>query len=133
MSQQDRLLEIYGALPETERHALLSYAEFLGSRNDVSVAAESEASSPDADDEIVARPLDYPRPAKESVVAAIRRLSKTYPMINTDHLMDETSIVMSSHLMKGVSAPQAIDELEALFYRHYVALTVPDDQQENER
>ena len=60
---EKRLREIIGELPETQAVALLEYAEFLAARY----------SGPKE----IAEPLDIPRPEKESVVKAIKRLGAT--------------------------------------------------------
>ena len=67
-------------------------------------------------------PKEIPRPREESVVAAIRRLSETYYMIDKSVLLSETSGLMSAHIMQGRPAEAVIDELEALFSNHYEKL-----------
>ena len=64
-------------------------------------------------------PVNLPRPENESVVAAIRRLSKSYRMLDKSDMLHETSDLMSSHVLKGRPAEEVIDELEVLFLRHY--------------
>ena len=63
--------------------------------------------------------MAIPRPEKESVVGAMKRLRKTYPMIDPDRLLDEASGLMSAHLLGGRPAADVIDDLEALFERHF--------------
>ncbi len=101
------LLKHFRALPEAQQRSLLDYAEFLASRE--TLPAEAVPTSP----------LDIPRPEKESVVAAIKRLRKTYPMLDPDALLDQTSGLMMQHMIHGRAAPEVIDELEALFARRY--------------
>ena len=60
-----------------------------------------------------------PRPDKESVVKAIKRLRATYHMLDQNRLFNETSQHMTSHLLHGKPAAEIIDELEAMFARHY--------------
>jgi len=50
---------------------------------------------------------------------AIRRLAKTYPMIDRDRLFQQTSALMAQHVMQGRPAAEVIDELEALFAETY--------------
>ncbi len=66
-------------------------------------------------------PLDIRRPDAESVVAAIKRLAKTYPMLNREALLHEASTLMSAHVMQGRSANDVIDDLQALFESAYTA------------
>ena len=102
---EQRLREILGELPEAQARALLEYAEFLAARY----------SGPK---EITA-PLDIPRPQKESVVKAIKRLGATYPMVDRAKMLNETSVLMTQHVISGREAAEVIDELEILFRRHY--------------
>ena len=105
---QRRLLQIHGRLPETDRATLEAFAEFLASRG----------AAPDRVDALV-EPLEIPRPAEESVIAAIRRLSRTYHMLDKAAVLHETSGLMSAHILQGRAASDVIDELESLFLRHY--------------
>lgn len=101
-----RLREIFERLGKRERESLLDFAEFL--------AARCPAETPEA-----AEPRHTPRPEKESVVAAIKRLSATYYMIDRSKLLHETSGLMAQHVMQGRDAADVIDELELIFQRHY--------------
>ncbi len=107
---QQRLLNLFRALPAAGRETLLSFAEFLAQRE----AAHRAPAGAD-----VVEPVDIPRPASESVVAAIRRLSSTFPMLDRDALLHETADLMSAHVIQGRSAADVIDELEVIFRRHY--------------
>jgi hypothetical protein len=100
-----RLREILGQLPEAQARALLEYAEFLAARY----------GGPPA----MTAPLDIPRPEKESVVKAIQRLGATYPMLDRSKMLNETSVLMTQHIIQGRDAVEVIDELELLFQRHY--------------
>ena len=64
-------------------------------------------------------PLNIPRPDPESVVAAIKRLAKTYPMLNREALLHDASTLMSAHVMQGRAANDVIDDLQALFESAY--------------
>lgn len=103
---EKRLREILGELPPEQAEQLLEYAEFLRARY---------AGSPPATTE----PLDIPRPPEESVVRAIKRLRETYPMLDPAKLLNETSGLMTQHVVQGRGAVEVIDELEVLFRRHY--------------
>lgn len=99
-----RLVELYVQLPEAERKSLLDFAEFLASRCGPAEPVSLE-------------PLTIPRPAEESVVAAMKRLRETYPMLDHSKLLHEASGLMAQHLMQGRPAPEVIDELEQMFQR----------------
>jgi hypothetical protein len=103
-----RLLKILDTLPEAQETALLEYAEFLVQR----YGGPAE----------ITAPLEIPRPVKESVVKAIQRLSATYPMLDRSKVLNETSVLMTQHVIHGRAAIEVIDELEILFRRHYEKL-----------
>ncbi len=102
----DRLREIFEALPEAPQATLLDFAEFLAARHPPAHLPMGE-------------PEDIPRPPRESVVKAIKRLSATYPMLDRSTMLNDTSSLMSQHIMQGRSAKEVIDDLEALFHREY--------------
>lgn len=108
MPDSKRLLSIFRGLSETRQQALLEYAEFLMAKQGGEAAAE-----------LPAEPLPIPRPAEENVVKAIQRLMQTYPMLERNRLFHEASAQMTRHLIHGVAAKEAIDELERIFARHY--------------
>lgn len=109
---QQRLMRLYRQLSETDRDALMAFAEFLVQRAAAATDHESDAKA-------AVEPLDIPRPGKETVVAAMRRLSATYPMLNKDKLLHEASELMTAHVMQGRPAVEVIDELELVFRRHF--------------
>lgn len=108
-AEERRLLRAYKSLDKPNRQSLMDFAEFLASRNQTDVEVASE-------------PLDIPRPESESVVKAIKRLTATYPMIDKGTLFNETSLLMSQHIMQGREAKEVIDELETLFEKYYLEL-----------
>ena len=112
-ADQQRLLNLYRQLTKAGRRSLLDYAAFLQQREQAADEAMQVVSSPPS------RPVDVPRPAAETVVAAIRRLSQTFPMVNKDEILHEASALMTAHVMQGKAAAEVIDELEAVFRRHY--------------
>ena len=70
------------------------------------------------------KPKDIIRPERESVIAAIKRLKKTFYMLDTDLLLDETSSMMGQHMLRGREAPIVINELQSMFqakYEEYLA------------
>jgi len=108
-ADERRLLRAFRALTDQRRQSLFDYAEFLVDRE-----LPEEAAIPQA-------PLDIERPAKESVVKAVKRLRETYPMIDRAKVLHEVSGLMTQHLVHGRAAPDIIDELENLFQRHFEA------------
>ncbi len=113
---QRRLLKLYRALPEQERASLMAFAEFLAHRAE---AKENET------DQVAESPQPKPiaRPQRETVVAAIRRLSESYFMLDREVLFHETAGLMSAHVLQGRPAREVIDELEQLFAGHYQRLS----------
>jgi len=104
---EKKLLTLFKRLSETDRQSLMAFAEFLRSRD------EAAPGGP------VPEPQPIPRPESESVVAAIKRLSATYPMLDRPELLNESSTLMTQHVMQGRAAAEVVDELEALFRRFY--------------
>lgn len=109
MKDEKRLIELFKRLGETERASLLSFAEFLASR------------MPEAVDEppVSQVPLEIPRPEKETVIGAVKRLAITYPMVDREKMLHETAALMTQHMVQGRPAPDVIDDLERLFAHHY--------------
>ncbi|HIE54810.1 MAG TPA: hypothetical protein EYP90_06475 [Chromatiaceae bacterium] len=110
--EQRRLLDLFSRLDDADRRTLTAFAQFLAFKGGDEEAVEEEARVP-------LEPLPIPRPEKETVVGAMRRLRETYPMVDPDRLLDEASGLMSSHLLGGRPVVEVIDELEALFQRHF--------------
>lgn len=109
-SDQRKLLRLYNGLDDQARESLVAFAEFLGSRDGGGTLPEPRRP---------AEPKPIPRPDSESVIGAIRRLSESYYMVDKSLLLTETSSLMTAHLMHGREAAEVIDELEALFARHF--------------
>jgi len=114
-----KLLTYYRSLPDEVAQQLVDYAEFLASRHNEDI---KEISSPE----------NIPRPEKESVVIAVKRLSATYPMLNKDKLLDQTSSLVSQNMLQGRDAIEVIDELEVIFKRHYTLLLEEFNEESSE-
>ncbi len=71
---------------------------------------------------VISEPEQIPRPQQESVVAAMKRLNRTYPMLDKQHLLNEASSLMAEHMLQGRAAVEVIDELEAVFSKYYKRL-----------
>ena len=108
MKNDKRLIELFNRLGEAERATLLAFAEFLASR--MLEPAELPVSQV---------PLAIPRPEKETVIGAVKRLAATYPMVDREKMLHETAALMTQHMVQGRPAPEVIDDLEQLFKRHY--------------
>lgn len=104
--KEQKLLEYYQCLPKEYAETLLAYAEFMAERFG-------------QDEEISLEVQSIPRPTEESVIAAIKRLSATYPMLDKVKVFNDTSSLMSQHIIQGREAMEVIDELEALFQQEY--------------
>ena len=103
---QQRLDELAGQLSETALRSLLDFAEFLLERDGPR-------------ERVVHEPEPLPRPAEESVVAAMKRLRESYHMLDHGKMLHEASALMAQHLMQGRPAAEVIDDLERIFVRHY--------------
>ena len=102
---ESALLHLFSSMDSAGQAALTEYAKFLAARHP---AAQFDA-----------EPLDIPRPESENVVAAIKRLSATYPMLDKQALLHETSTFMMQHMMQGREAVVVIDDMEVYFSRQY--------------
>lgn len=108
---ESRLLAVFRLLTASGRQALQAYAEALAQRRGASAArADIDAAG--------LRP--EPRPDGESVVMAIKRLTRTYPMLDRRKLIGQASRLMAEHALQGREAAVVIDELEVVFERHYL-------------
>lgn len=99
-----RLLDLFGRLAPGQQDKLIAFAEFLPAR------------TPGAGN---GKPAVIPRPARETVTMAVRRLVHSYPMLDRRQLMAEASQFMAQHALKGRPAVEVIDALEKVFAQHY--------------
>ena len=105
MKGEKKLLDLFDQLTSEQQDKLIAFAEFL------TVHPASDA--------LVSEPLAIPRPAAETVTMAIRRLVRTYPMLERRQLMGEASQLLAQHVLQGRPSAAVIDDLEALFVVHY--------------
>lgn len=110
--EEKDLLKCFRALPPEQQETLFAFAEFLTARTAVTPTVYGE-------------PQVIPRPEKESVVQAIKRLRLTYPMLDYSKMLHEISEYMTQHLIMGKPAVDVIDSLEATFRHQYEALPRP--------
>jgi hypothetical protein len=108
-----KLLNLYDQLGEADRHALFAFVEFLAQRQGTAEAQDGKGQEP------VGKPIEIPRPAEETVIGAIKRLSRSYHMIDRSAILTETSSLMTAHLVHGRETDRVIDELETLFFKAY--------------
>jgi len=112
-----RLLGLLGQLGPADQASLLAFAEFLCSRQQPAVA-ESRSMPPQA----LPEPEPIARPSAESVVAGLKRLARTYPMLDKSEMLSATSDLVATHIMKGTEPAAVIDQLEEIFREHYEQL-----------
>lgn len=129
-AEGERLADLYRRLGPSERASLLAFAEFLlqrsgaatGTGTETGTATDAEtrtAGGAEAVARVSAEPVPIERPAKESVVAAIKRLRRTYPMLERNAMLNEVYVLMNRHMLEGRPAQEVIDELEQAFERRY--------------
>jgi len=107
---EKKLLLVFKKLAMAERENLQAYSEFL--------LARQREKSPQP----IPEPQYIPRGENESVVAALKRLSASYSMLDKPQLLNDSSVLMTQHVMQGRAVNEVIDELEALFSRFYQEL-----------
>lgn len=105
-SRIEALVALAEQLPEDALITLQEFAEFLSAKH-----PPEENQEPDI--------VPIPRPEDEGVIPAIKRLSKTYPMLDKRVLFEQTSATMSAHVLNEVSARESIDRLEKVFRKEY--------------
>lgn len=108
MADGKRLLALFRGLSEVRQQTLMDFAAFLADKE-----STDSANAP------AREPVPIPRPDRENVVMAIKRLRATYPMLDSADLFNEASAQMTRHLMHGVAANEVIDELEQIFLQRY--------------
>ncbi len=104
MSKSERLRIIFKKLSSEQQQTLLEFSEFLLSRTVKKTLEKAK---------IILRPPD------ESVIAAIKRLSKSYPMLDKAVMLDKISSLMTEHIMQGRDKIEIINELETIFLDYY--------------
>ncbi len=105
MKGEKKLLDLFDQLTSEQQDKLIAFAEFLN------------AGAPEGP--VATEPAAIPRPAAETVTMAIRRLTKTYPMLDRRRLMGEASQLLAQHALEGRPSVAVIDDLEVLFSRSF--------------
>ena len=114
-SRLAELADIAVQLPDDALASLHEFAGFLANKY-----------PPEA--QLTAEIVSIARPEKEGVIPAIKRLSKTYPMLDKKVLFEQTSAAMSAHVLNEVSAKESIDRLEKVFRKEYEDLIARMEQ-----
>ena len=104
--EEKQLLEAYQSLDKEVQKSLMDYADFLVSRYG-------------KDKKQLSEPAHIEAPENESVVAAIKRLSASYSMLDKGKMLHETSALMAEHVMQGREAAEVICDLERMFQKYY--------------
>ncbi|MCF6257871.1 MAG: Crp/Fnr family transcriptional regulator [Gammaproteobacteria bacterium] len=107
---EKKLLLVFKKLAPAEQDNLQAYGEFL--------LARQHEKSPQP----IPEPQHIPRGENESIVAALKRLSASYSMLDKPQLLNDSSVLMTQHVMQGRAVDEVIDDLEALFARFYQEL-----------
>jgi hypothetical protein len=114
---EKQLLDLFERLAPEQQDRLIAFAEFLDGSAPHAAGTASE-------------PVAIPRPEGETVMMAIRRLVRTYPILDRKRLMAEASQFMAQHALNGRPAVEVIDELEKVFARHYQGMLERDDRRD---
>jgi hypothetical protein len=115
-SAEQQLSEFFKQLSAADQSTLLAFAEFLTRRSPstrVPVATAPVA---------IPEPQMIERPDGESVVGALKRLAKSYPMLDKTEMLGATSDLVATSIMQGSDPAPVIDELEEIFTKHYQQL-----------
>ena len=107
-SRERHFLRVLRKLGSAEQEQVLAFADFLKGRQqpEQAVAAPQE-------------PKLLPAKDGETVVGAIKRLRESYAMLDAKAMLNDTSNLMSRHVMGGDTVETVIVELEKMFERHY--------------
>jgi hypothetical protein len=114
--QKDDLISLLDELSAADLAAVSSFAEFLLSRSGQSLPIARQEAPVQLE---IPDPDDIPRPENERVVAAVKRLSKTYFMLDKKKMLSATSELVTQHVLQGRDAVEVIDQLESLFREQY--------------
>ncbi len=106
-NSKKKLRALLDTLSDAQLKSVLDFASYLA-------ASTAEQQVPEVTD-----PVDIPRPEKESVIEAIKRLNSTYPILDSQVMLPQTADLLSQHVMQGRTAKQVIDDMESLFKSAY--------------
>ncbi|WP_130472248.1 Crp/Fnr family transcriptional regulator [Candidatus Magnetaquicoccus inordinatus] len=109
--ERNRLLSAWQKLAKEEQRTVRLFAEFLAQQSSTALSQQ----------EIPQEPLSIPKPEHESAVLAMKRLKKSYPMIEADFSLLETASQLLLKRIMGTPDAEVIAELEELFAKRYLA------------
>ena len=115
-SSERQLLDFYQRLGPDGQATLLAFAEFLCQRG------ASTVDPPRTERVEIPDPVPIVRPEQESVVAGLKRLSQTYPMLSKTEMLTATSDLVARSIMQGTDPAHVIDQLEEIFRERYQRL-----------
>ena len=113
---EKHLLQLFSQLTAGDQASLLAFAEFLTSRG------ASETTAVRRKPVVIPDPEQINRPQQESIVGCLKRLAKTYPMLDKNEMLKATSDLVATNIMQGGDTVAAVDELEHIFRNHYEQL-----------
>ena len=105
---ENKLIQTFANLSDQDQASVLAFAEFLLQR----------APKPRTP-QTIEQPKHIEPSGKESVIKAIKRLSETYSMVDRGSMLNETSNLMTAHMVNGKPALEVIKELTVLFEQQY--------------
>lgn len=111
--EQTRLLTAWKKLDQEGQRTVRLFAEFLSQQTD------EQAGKPTPT--LPQEPLSIPKPEGESAVLALKRLKKSYPMIEADFSLLEDASQMLLKRVMGTADATVVAELEKLFAGRYQA------------
>jgi hypothetical protein len=112
-SAEQQLTALFRQLTADNQLTLLAFAEFLAHRRPAGTVAVSK------EPVVIPEPEAIERPAGESVVGALKRLSQTYHMLDKTETLGATSDLVASNIMQGSDPAEVIDQLEDIFRSLY--------------
>ena len=121
-SAEQQLTELFRQLTAGDQLTILAFAEFLASRRPAGAVAVSK------EPVVIPEPEAIERPVEESVVGALKRLSKTYHMLDKTETLGATSDLVASNIMQGSDPVEVIDQLEDIFRSLYENLGSGDHE-----
>jgi len=104
-----KITKLFSALNEQDQKTLMAFAEFLHANKTSHV-------------EEIAKPKIIPPIDEESVIAALKRLSAMYYMLDKTKMLNEASELVSQHVMQGRDKADVIKSCEQLFEDHYQSM-----------
>ena len=117
-SAEQQLTGYFQQLAAGDQATLLAFAAFLASHSNLLHTVTVKPPEPVT----IPEPEIIVRPDKESVVGALKRLSKSYPMLDKAEMLGATSDLVATNIMQGSDPVGVIDELEDIFRAHYEQL-----------